>query len=157
MRDDEGRPAPPQRSQAVLDERLAFAVERRGGFVEDENARIGEDRARDGHALALPARELYPALADDRVVARLEPFDELVRVRNAADLLNLLGGGIRTSVADVLCDRAVEEEVVLEHHSDLGSVVAQAHGREVAAVDQDAAGQRPVEGHYQADQRALAG
>src|SRR6185503_16932798 len=93
MRDDKGRAAPPQRAQTVLDERFALAVERRGGFVEDEDARIGEDRARDGDALALPARELHPALADDRVVARLEPFDELVGVRNAADLLNLLGGG----------------------------------------------------------------
>ena len=35
-------------------------------------------------ALALPARELHAALADDRVVALLEPADELVAVREPA-------------------------------------------------------------------------
>ena len=82
------RPAA-QRVQAVLDQRLALAVEARGRLVEDEDARVGEDRARDRDALALAARELHAALADDRVVALLEAVDELVGVRDAADLADL--------------------------------------------------------------------
>ena len=75
------RPAA-QRAQAVLDQRLALAVEARGRLVEDQDARIGEDRARDRDALALAARQLHAALADDRVVPLLELLDELVGVRD---------------------------------------------------------------------------
>ena len=71
-----------QRPQAVLDERLALAVEARRRFVEHQDARVGEDRARDRDALALPARQLDAALADDRVVLLLELLDELVGVRD---------------------------------------------------------------------------
>src|SRR5207245_4382434 len=66
VRDDERRPALPQRSQSVLDERYALAVETRGGLVEDEDARVRQNRARDRHALPLATRQLHPALADDR-------------------------------------------------------------------------------------------
>ena len=38
-------------------------VERRSRLVEDQDARILQQRARDGHALLLPARELESALA----------------------------------------------------------------------------------------------
>ena len=67
--DDEGRPPLHQLGEALLDERLALAVERGGGLVQDQDPRIGEDRARDRDPLALAAGELHAPLADDRVVA----------------------------------------------------------------------------------------
>ena len=72
VRDDERRAALAQAPQAVLDHRLALAVEARRGLVEDEDARVGEDGPRDRDALALAAGELDAALADHRVVALLE-------------------------------------------------------------------------------------
>ncbi len=45
---------------------LAFRVERAGGLVEQQHGAVGEDRARDGDALALPAGELHAALAQRR-------------------------------------------------------------------------------------------
>ena len=78
VRDDERRAALAQRPQAVLNQRLALAVEARRRLVEQQDARIGEDRARDRHALALAAGQPHAALADDRVVALLELLDELV-------------------------------------------------------------------------------
>ena len=83
--------------QAVLDQRLALAVEARRRFVEDQDARVGEDRARDRDALALAARQPHAALADDRVVALLERLDELVAVRDAADRLDLLARRVRAA------------------------------------------------------------
>src|SRR5207244_11287162 len=56
VRDDEGRSSLPQRSQAVLTERLALAVEARCGFIEDEDPWVRADRARDADAGALPRR-----------------------------------------------------------------------------------------------------
>ena len=90
MRDDERRPALAQRLQTVLNQRLAFAVEARRRFVENENARIGQNRARDRHALPLAARQPHAALADDRVVPLLESLDELVGMRDAADAHDVL-------------------------------------------------------------------
>ena len=40
----------------LLDDPLAFVVERAGRLVEDQDARIGDQRAGDGDALALAAR-----------------------------------------------------------------------------------------------------
>ena len=51
------------------------------GVVEDEDARVHDERPRDGDALALAAAEREAALADDGVVALGEGFDELVGLR----------------------------------------------------------------------------
>src|SRR6185503_15772452 len=89
VRDHEGRAAAPQARERVLDVALALAVEARGGLVEDQDARLGQQRARDRDALALAAGELDAALADDRVVALLEAAHELVAVRRPARGLDL--------------------------------------------------------------------
>ena len=58
MGDHERRAARPQTPQPVLDHLLALAVEARGRLVQDQDARVGQNRARDRHALPLPARQL---------------------------------------------------------------------------------------------------
>ncbi len=108
---------------------------------------IGENRARDGDPLALPARQPDAALADDGVVALLERLDELVAVRDAADRDDLVAVGVRPRVRDVLGDRAVEEEIVLQHDAQMLPEVAQLDARQIAPVDQHAARQRAVERH----------
>ena len=52
-----------------MDQRFVMGVERAGRFVEDQDARVLEQDARDRQPLALAARELVAALADDGVVA----------------------------------------------------------------------------------------
>src|SRR5215204_414608 len=155
VRDDEGRPPAPQRLQPVLYQRLALAVQARRGLVEDQNLRLGQDRARDGDALPLPARELHAALADDRVVAVGEAADELVAVRDAGRGPDLLAGRVRVREGDVVGDGAVEEEVVLQHRAELFAIVSEPDGSEVAAVNQHAPRERAVEGHHQPDERTL--
>jgi hypothetical protein len=66
MGDDEAGAAGHEVLQAPLDEPLALGVEIAGRFIENEDARVGEDRAGDGDALALTAAELDAALADER-------------------------------------------------------------------------------------------
>src|SRR5579871_4192849 len=58
MGNDEGRAAAHEIGQALLDEGFGFGIEAGGGFVEDENAGLGQDGARDGDALFLAAGEL---------------------------------------------------------------------------------------------------
>ena len=63
----------------ALQDRFALVVERTRRLVEDQDARVREQRAGDRHALALPARKARALLADDGVVAFGQLADELVR------------------------------------------------------------------------------
>ena len=66
------------RAHVVLDDALAFVIERAGRLIEDQDARIADEGARDRDALALAAREPAAPLADDRVIALRQLEDELV-------------------------------------------------------------------------------
>ena len=157
VRDDERRPAVAQGAQPVLDLGFALGIETRGRFVEHEDPRIGENRPGDRDALALAAGQLHAALADDRVVLVIELLDELVTVRDACHFLDLLPRRVRPGERDVLGDRAVEQEVVLQHHAELRAIIGQRHGREVAAIHEHASLLRPIEREHETDQCALAG
>ena len=99
---------------------LGFGVEAGGGFVEDQDARVGQDGAGDGDALALAAGELDAALADDGVVLLFEVLGELVDAGDAAGFEDLLFGGVGAGEGDVFADGAVEQEGVLQHHAEIG-------------------------------------
>ena len=97
------RPAITSRS-ACLDLLLGRGVDRGGGVVEDEDARVGQQRAGDRDPLALAAREREPALADPRVVAVRQLGDEAVRLGAPGRALDLLARRVRR--ARRRCSRA---------------------------------------------------
>src|SRR5687768_972811 len=156
VRDHERRAAAAQLLQAVLDHLLALAVEARRRFVKDQHLRLRQDRARYRDALPLAAAQLDAPLADHGVVTFWELEDEFLAMRDARRALDLLEAGSRARVTDVFGNGAVEEEVLLQHRGQLFAIVAQGNVIQVLAIDHDAALQRTVERHYQADQRALA-
>ncbi len=53
--------------ERLLDQPLGDGVEVRGRLVQDEDARVADDGARDGDPLALTARHHRAALAHERV------------------------------------------------------------------------------------------
>ena len=55
--------------ECFLDFAFGFGVDGGSGFVEDQNSRVGKDRAGDGNSLAFAAGEGLAALADEGVVA----------------------------------------------------------------------------------------
>src|SRR6202035_4769600 len=61
---DHHRAAPRDPQQVGVDQSLAFRVKRACCLVENQDARIGDQRARDGEALLLPAREVWRAFLD---------------------------------------------------------------------------------------------
>ena len=69
MRDHQRRAALHQFGERRLHQRLVAGVERRGRLVEQQHRRVLEDRAGDGEALALAARQRHAALAEHGVVA----------------------------------------------------------------------------------------
>jgi hypothetical protein len=104
-----------QARQRLLYEALGLVVERRGGLVQDEDGRVLEDGAGDGHALALAARQARATVAHDGVVAVRQRLDEVVGVGRVGSGDDLLGRGLQPAVADVLAHRAAEERGLLRH------------------------------------------
>ena len=78
VRDDERGPAVQEAAERALDLALGADVDRARRLVEDQDPRVGEQRARERDELALAEREPRAALAELRLVAVLEPLDELV-------------------------------------------------------------------------------
>ena len=155
--DDEGGAADHELVEAGLNHGLGLGIERAGGFVEDEDAGLGEQGAGDGEALALAAGELDATLADDGVVGLREAQGELVDAGRGAGADELVFGGIGAGEEDVLTDGAVEEEGVLKDDAELGAIAVEVDCGEVFAVDGDTAGGGVVEGADQADDGGFAG
>src|SRR5688500_17653420 len=78
-----------------LDRSLGLRVERRGRLVEHEDRRVAEDRPCDRDPLLLATREAVAALADDGLVALRQRCHQLVDLRGAGRILDLLVAGVR--------------------------------------------------------------
>ena len=154
---DDERGAPGHRlAQRLLDRLLGARVDRRGRVVEDEDARVGQQRARDGQALTLAARQRQAALADARVVALGQLGDEPVGLRPARGSLDLLARGVLARVGDVLGDRGAEQERVVVDDRDRAPQRAQVDVAHVGAVDEHAPGGRVVQPGDELHERRLA-
>ena len=143
--------------EVLHDDVLALVVERARGFVEDEDARIEDEGARDGDALPLAAGEEAAALADEGVVLLREFLDEGVgagEVRGGGDLFV---GGVGAGDLDVLLDGAAEEHAVLEDDADLAAEPGWLYLRDVDAVDEDAAALGEVEALDELGEGGFAG
>ena len=156
MGDDQRRPALHRLAEAEADPRLRRRVDRRGRVVEDEDARVHGDRARDGDSLALAARERDSALADDRVVALRQLGDELVAPARAArrdSTSSSVASG--RAEGDVLAHGRGEEERVLRDDRDLRAKRRERDVAHVDAVDQHAPFGDVVEPRHERGQRRL--
>ena len=78
VRDREDRAPRDQSFERLLDLPLRLRIDAARRLVENENARIVQDRARDRNALSLAARERVSPLADDGVVTLSQLADEVV-------------------------------------------------------------------------------
>ena len=81
MGDDEGGSALHHLIERPVTPRLGHRIERAGGFVENEDRRVFQQRAGDGEALAFAAGEKPAALADARFEAFGIALDEFERLR----------------------------------------------------------------------------
>ena len=139
-----------------LDRFFRARVERRGGFVEDQDARILEQRARNRHALLLAAGELEAALADHGRVLRRQRLDEVVDVRGARGFDDFGIARLRPPVADVVENAVVEKHRVLRHDADRRAQARLFHLSHILAVDEDRTGRDIIKAVEQPRERRLA-
>src|SRR5215813_2973475 len=113
MSDDERRAAAHEIAQALLDERLRFGVQTRCSFIQNQDARIGEDRASDRDTLLLAAGEFDAAFSNHGVVFLLERFREFVHAGDAASSKNLRLGSLGSRECHVLSYGPVKQKRLL--------------------------------------------
>ena len=135
--DDERRARVHQPAQRALDLGLGGGVDARCRVVEDQDARVLEQRARDRDALALPAGQRQPALADERVVAVGQARDERVDACLARRLLDLVVARLGPRVGDVVAQRRGEQERVVGDQADLAAQRSEVDVAHVGAVDDE--------------------
>src|SRR5687768_16174935 len=102
MRDRERRTPFDETLQRLLDRLLSLGVHRRSRLVQDQDARVTQDRTRDRNALLLADAQAAALLANGRVVTVRLANDELVGVRGARGGYHLALRRVRPCVADVL-------------------------------------------------------
>ncbi len=125
-------------------------VERRKRFVQQQQAGPCGQRAGQGHALLLAARELARVLG-----ARGRQADQFQQLVNARLDLALLRAAVDEAVAHVVRDRQIgKERVRLEHDAVVALVRRQP--RDVLAVLQDLSGRLRFQARDDAQQRGLA-
>src|SRR5262249_11524119 len=101
------------------DEDLGTGVDGARRLVEDQDGRVGEERPGDREQLLLTRADRALLVVDDGVVAVRQRVNETIDERGPSRLADLLFGGRRVAVGDVLTNRPTEEPGVLKHHPDL--------------------------------------
>ncbi len=139
-----------------LDQSLALGVERGGRLVEQKERRVAQDRARNGDALALAARQRDAALAELRLESVRQPADEFGGMSKLRGALDLGVVGVGPAEADVFARGRGEHHGVLRHQRDAGAQSLRIGRFDRYAVERDRTFGGVVEPQQQVKQRALA-
>src|SRR5471032_3298829 len=144
-------------ARQVLDEDgLALGVERAGRLVEDQNARLAQQRAGDRQTLLLAAGQVGRVLFEHGVVAHRQALDEFVGAGRRGGFEDFLEGGVGLGDHQVFTHGAAEQEVLLQDHADLAAQVRQLDLARVDAVEADNAFDHRIQTLDQLGQGGLA-
>ena len=133
-----------------------LGVERGRDFIAQQQRRLHRERARDGHALLLSARELIGISVE--LVAETDAFEHLLRDLARLRTRRFLDDALREH--DVFSGAQMRKQVVLlKHHADLQPEAAQVGMAcvDALAVDADRSRIDALQSVERAQQRALSG
>src|SRR5580704_13351183 len=157
VRNDDQRAALGDAHQIGVDDRLALGVERARRLVEDQDPRVGDQRAGDRQPLPLTARQIGRAFVDEGVVAALQPLDEFLGPGEPGRHDDLVKAGIRLARGDRVADRAAEQKILLHHDAKTAAQMIDVVLPQIGAVDLDQTLVIAVEQLQQPGHRGLAG
>src|SRR5712664_2746482 len=156
VRDHEGGAAYGDALELRLDGFFGARIERRGGLVEDQDARVFQQRAGYGHALLFPAGELQSALPDHGCIFFRQAFDQIVNVGGARGFHHFRVARFRPAIADVVEDGVVEQHRVLRHDVDRRAQARLLHVLYGNIVDKDFSARNVIKTVKQPRQGRLA-
>ena len=145
-----------ERAQLFVHSTLGRGVERAGGFVQDQQRRLAQQRARQRQALALSARQRRAAVREHRVVAHRHLLDRVVQACEPAGVLDAILGHLGVEHRDVVADRGREQPRFLGDDPEAFAQRVQVPAGDLAAVDRDAPRERRVQSGEQPRERGLA-
>src|SRR5262249_54282457 len=157
MRDRDDRVSCHETVERFVDQLLGTCVEIRSRFVQHKDWHVANHSARDGYSLPLSSRERHAALANDGVVALGHSVDEFRGVSEFCSANDFIASRLWFSIGDVLPQRTVKENCLLQHETDLlaqGPLLESTH---VDAVDFYDSRSWIVEAWDQTNDRRLAG
>ena len=155
LRDDEHRGGAELLLQPFADRRVGRGVHGGGGVVQDHHLGMLQKRPRDAQPLLLSARDIDAALPQFRIIAVREGHDEIVRLRRACGVLDLLVRGVGVAPFQIIFYRAGEKHVLLQHHRDRVAESVQLVVSHVHAAHFDGAAPDVVKTGDELHQRAL--
>jgi hypothetical protein len=156
VRDQERGSIGQHRAKTVVHGCLDPRVDRARGVVENQDARVVEDCARERDPLPLTSRQRQATLTDRGVVSARELGDELVRLGDTGSRFDLVVSGVGMAIRDVRPNRVREEKAVLEDNAELPAQRSKLHVPQVVAVNEHGSLGRVVEARHEHGQRRLA-
>ena len=120
--------------KGLLDAHLGAGVDGGGSFVQDQHGRQAEHHAGDAQQLLLALADVAAVLRDDGVVAVRQSADEAVGVGGLGGSHDLVQGGVRLAVGDVLPHRTGPQPGILQHHAVAAAQRSAGHAADVGAV-----------------------
>ena len=123
MGDDEAGPAFAQHPECLLDMAFRFCIERGRCFVQDQDRRVLQQRARDGEPLALAARQTQAVVADLGIETARQRRYEFRDEGGLSGRQHMLARQVtQGAVGDVVVNAVIEQHHVL---TDIGYLFAQ--------------------------------
>src|SRR5690606_18817682 len=156
MRNEDGRPPPRETKDGFVNGGLGLYVERARRLVEDDDAWVLQNHARDGEPLALAARQGHTAAADPRFVSLRQGFDEAVSIGGLRSPLDLGLRGVRPTVLEIGLDGVVEKKWLLRYDADESAEGSLREMTNVGPVDGDSALTGVVKAKDEVGEGALA-
>src|SRR5580658_5788965 len=157
MGDDQGSAAGKEAVEGLANLQFGFGVDAGGGFVEDEEARIVGEGAREADELALADGKRGAAFVD----AGVDAFGQGANKLAEADFVDGVfdGGAIDAAgaEADVRIDGAGEKKRVLQDDAELAPEVLDIELANVDAIEKNLAALHVVKAEQQGNERGFAG
>src|SRR6058998_2618 len=155
MGDCDYRASRSQLGERLFNFLLRFRIERRRGFVEQQNWRVFENSACNGEALLLSTGKQASFVANDCLIALWLRHDELVCVSGFSGLVNFLWRSAQPAELDIVKDCIVEQERLLcdEPHPFTQRFLRDR--AQILSIDFDSPGSRVVQAQDQRENSAF--
>src|SRR5690606_21532559 len=130
--------SPRHQVECIEDAPLGMGIQGRGRLIEDQQLWVLEQYPSDGNALLLTARQFQLPLTYLRVQPVWQTLDKVFQLRHAQRIPDILVGGTRFTVGNVVATGVVEQHGVLGHHTDSLAQAVLTDSPNVLAVNGDA-------------------